>query len=87
MVVSYQDGLYISQMQAMNEVEALFEWLDSEKIHDIPGMTPAFRKLLHAQFKLDYHQLVELDTLENVFCTSCTIDESLFLLNIIETAG
>lgn len=85
-VVSYKDGLYISQIHAMNEADALFDWLKTDNIDVIPGVNAIFKELLNKQFKLDYHQLVELDTLENVFCTSCTVDEELFLVNIIETA-
>lgn len=84
-ILDYNGGLYISQVFAKSELDAVHKWVKNINISNIPGMNDNVKDEMEKTLKEEDYVPVELHDLNNVFCTSCTINDELYLINIIET--
>jgi hypothetical protein len=85
MLLDYAGGTYVSQSDADNEREALFEWvrrLRSERIADgiSDEMADAFQGATHSN-------LAALGGVVGVWCATATGREGLALVNVVATAS
>lgn len=78
----FQGGTYISQYNGESIADVLHMWIDNL---DSNIFSKKIRDKIEKEFTNDIHIPVLLEGLENVWCSSITINHSLLLLNIVET--
>ena len=81
-IAEYKGGTYISQYEALNLEEALLLWADNL---DLQYFTEKVKTRIRHVVRDKEFPPIALDSIENVWCFSCTINRSLLLLTIVRT--
>ncbi len=84
-ILTYKEGIYMSQVNSISEKTAIFDWIKKFDFDIIPNISLDIRDRLNIELSKEYNEPVLLKGLKNVFCATCTIKRNLFLINIIKT--
>ena len=83
-VLNVDQGTYVSQLNAINEYEALFEWMKLTKYDGIPDFNGSKKAILLQKLNDELGIPVPLEGMSEVFCSAFTIDEELYLFTIVK---
>ncbi|MGH1456153.1 MAG: hypothetical protein ACRBDI_05180 [Alphaproteobacteria bacterium] len=82
-ILNYLDGTYISQVREDNLNKAIKLWLDQLDLSSL-DIDQNLKDIIIKDFSNE--NWVTLENMNNVWCQSSTIDDELFLVNVVKTS-